>query len=258
MRRPSAGSLVVAVSSALVCTMPPSAAAGTQDGAVVALHAGPHNEKGDPCLPWVDLAADGLSCRDFTTSWPLNTPCDVYLVVARGNPDPGVAGLSCGVLYNNGETGDSTMTDGEGVDLYGWTLCTSGWVSFPDPRFPWQPGDFPASGGGARITWNAVTDCQRWEIGNDGVHTLAGVFCVYAYGDDVFEIIPNRKAFSNPDEFQVGDCNNQLTDLPYPEAAGAVAFGSGTGYNPCQAVPVTPTTWSRLKARYHSTTRSNP
>ncbi len=223
--------------------------AGSQDGAVVVLHAGPHLMKGDTPCDYAD-GESWFPCRDFRTTWPLNTPANVYLVVAQGNPDPGVAGLSCGILYNNGETGHATMTDGEGVDLFSWSPCASG--LYPVPPYP-DPDDFPASGGGHRMTWNAVTDCQTAVLGNDGVHTVAGSFYVFAYSDDVFEITPNRTIADHPDEFQVGDCDLQLTDLPYPEAAGAVAFGTGTGYNPCQAVPVRPTTWSRLKIRYGGT-----
>ncbi len=250
-RVPTADQLLALITLATFCAAPAPTAAGTQDGTVVTLHAAPHAVEGQPCWPWFSMVEDGLSCRDLTTTWPLQTPCDVYLVLARGKPDPGVAGVSCGVLYNNGETGVSTLADGEGVDVYSWSDCTSG-ILFPGPDH------FPSSGGGTVIRWNLTTDCQTGVVGNDGVHAMGGVFYIYAYSDDVFEIIPNREHNPGVDEFQVGDCNGQVTDLPYPEAAGAVAFGSGTGYNPCLAVPVIPTTWSRLKTRYHTTSGDNP
>jgi hypothetical protein len=220
------------------------ARAGTQDGAVVALHAAPHS-KSSVCST-IDPVSTGLPCRDFTTTWPLNSPCDVYLVVARGDPGPGISALSFGILYNHGETGDATMSDGEGVDLYGWINC---WWTGPlaDPPIPDQ---FPASGGGMRIAWNPALNCQTTVLGSDGVHVMVGAFYIYAYTDDLFEITPNRGIESSPEEFQVGDCEYNLTNLSYPEAAGAVAFGDGIGRNPCAPTPAQATTWSRLKNRY--------
>ncbi len=245
MKRHQTRISVVFLAVGLVCAMPGPAAAGTQDGAVVALHVGPHSKTGDTPCGYADGEAL-FPCRDFQTAWPLNTPANVYLIVARGAPDPGVAGASCGILYNHGETGQATKSDGVGVDVFAWTLCS--WA-------PWVPGLppedlFPASGGGIRLVWSPQTDCQTGVVEDEGVHALAGSFYVLAYSDDMFEITPNRTANPGVDEFQVLDCDNQTTVLPYPEAAGVVAFGSGTGYTPCQAVPVIPTTWSRLKIRY--------
>ncbi len=252
MSRLPVGSLILSVAVGFACALPAQAAAGTQDGTVVALHAAPHIADVAPCERGEGLIQAGLSCSGFQTSWPLNTPCDLYLVLARGTAPPGLAGLSYGVLYNNGETGEETRSDGQGVDVFDFTLCASG-LEFPNSVYQPEPDrDYESSGCGNRITWNATEDCQSINPGSDGVHALAGVFYVMAYTDDIFEITPNYKLLSGP-EFWVGDCNNTLTDLPYPEAAGAVAFGSGTGRNPCLPSPVETTTWSRLKTRYRGT-----
>ena len=218
--------------------------AGSQDDAVIALHAQLHPQKGgDPCV------MDAVCCSDFVTQWPLFSSADVYLVVAKGNPNPGVAALSCGILYNNGEMGASTKLDQVGVDLYSWTLCTSG-LEFTNSPTGDTADEWPASGGGNRITWNAQTDCQVTECGGDGVHALAGSFYVYAYSDDVFQVIENRNLEGGVYEFQVGDCTNAVSDIPWPQAAGAVGFGAGAGYNPCTAVPVQTSTWGKIKTQY--------
>ncbi len=219
------------------------ASTGTQADAVVALHAGTHLMKGDTPCDW-----GGLACSDFVTEWPLMSSANLYLVVARGLANPGIAGLSCGVLYNGGAIGGATKGDGFGVDLYSWTLCTSG-LEFPNSDSGLPADEWPASGGGNRITWNALTDCQVAEIGGDGVHAIAGSFYVYAYNDDLFQIDMNRN-LQSPDEFQVGDCNNSITDLPWPSHAGAVGFGAMEGSNPCGPIPVQPATWGQIKSQY--------
>ncbi len=242
------GMFLAAVVLAASHVSPAPAGAGTQDGAVVALHVGPHSMKGDTPCDYADGEAP-FSCRDFRSSWPIGESCNVYVVVARGNPEAGIGEVVFGIRYNNGEAGENTPTDRLGVDIFNFTDCASGLSPCEGPCPPCCPWE-AASGSANRITWNTDSDCQTEVIGEDGVHTLAGTFYIYAYSEDLFEITPHYDSISKPNEFAVRDCNDQVTDLPYPEAAGAVAFGSGTGYNPCDAVPVAPTTWSRLKTRY--------
>ncbi len=253
-RHRAACHLLVLIALATLCAMPPSAVAGTQDGAVVALHAATHATKGHPCdSPYQPVNA-GVACKDFNTAWPVEMACDVYLVAIRSDPETGIGGISFGIRYNNGQTGGETRSDLNGVDLYAWTQCL---FCCEQPEYP-DPGDpdgFPASGAGIQLNWRTPTDCQGGVIGSDGVLAVAGVFYLYAYGADVFEIIPNRTDNPGVDEFQMADCSGQVTDLPYPEAAGAVAFGTGEGRNPCQPSPVEASTWSRLKIRYGTSSR---
>jgi hypothetical protein len=205
-----------------------TAFAGTQDFAVLALHAGTHFVKGDTPCDWGSVA-----CSDFTTEWPQLSSANLYLVIARGEADPGIAALSCGVEY------------GPNLACYSFTLCTSG-LQFPNDG---GNGEWPASLGGNRITWNAVTDCKRTVYGTDGVHALAGSFYVYAYGPDLFQITENRNLLSGP-ELQVGDCSNSISDLPLT-AAGAIGFAGTEGYNPCtDGTPVSQTTWGKVKTQY--------
>jgi hypothetical protein len=204
-----------------------NAFAGSQDLAVVALHMDPHPLKGNLACDW-----GGMPCSDFLTEWPVGVSADIFLVVARGAVDPGVAALSCGIEY------------GANLGMYGFTFCASG-LQFPNDG---GNGDWPASLGGNRMTWNAVTDCQRTVYGGDGVHALAGSFYVYAYGPDLFQITENRNLQSGP-EFQVGDCSNSISNLPLT-AAGAAGFGGTLGYNPCGVVPTQSATWGQIKAQY--------
>jgi hypothetical protein len=124
-----------------------------------------------------------------------------------------------------------------GVDVLSWTQCSSG-LQFPSSPTGLSEDEWPASGGGLRITWDSSVDCQRTVLGNNGVHAVAGAFYVYAYSNDLFQITSNNNVISGP-EFQVGDCSNSLSDLPLYNA-GRVGFGSSNGYNPCNggAVPV--------------------
>ncbi len=216
---------------------------GSQEYALVVLHAGPHLQSGDTPCDW-----GGATCDDFTVQWPLMTPANLYLIVAAGDPDAGVAAVSCGILYNGGAKGGSTMSDGSGVDVLSWTLCATGF------EIPGSPNNlaadmWPASGGGNRIAWDWDNDCQRTEYGSWGVHALAGSFYVYAYTDDTFEITEND-VWAAPSEFQVGDCNRVLSYLDFWWQAGAVGFGSNQGYRPCGAIPVQRTTWSQINTKY--------
>ena len=91
--------LIVAFVAAL-CLGATNAFAGTQDNAVIALHAELHPTKGgDPC------AYDGSACSDFVTEWPLSSSADLYLLVARGDAGPGIAAASCGITYGGGPAG---------------------------------------------------------------------------------------------------------------------------------------------------------
>ncbi len=203
---------------------PLPAQAGTQDGAVVALHSKARAAKptlvcaGDPASE--DPVTQGIACSDFDTSpQPLETGRDVYLVVGRADPVPGIAGVSCGVLYESSNVG-----------VFDWTLCA-------DLEFP--SGGWPASGAGNRITWIAATNCQTTTIGTDGVHAVAGAFYLYAYGNGTFEVGPNF-SLGGFGEFRVADCGAAESDVV--THGSVVGFGDEQGYTPCSLHEVFPCT----------------
>ena len=217
--------------------------AGTQPNAVIVLHATAHTAE-----PGCDEVAT-LSCENYVLSWPLNTAADLYLVVANGYAGPGIAGVSCGISYNHGVVGGQTRNDGEFVDVLAWTLCASG-LQFPNGPTGKPQDEWPASGGGNRITWDRITDCQNTSLGHHGVHAVAGVFYVYAYAEDAFQITQNRNLLSGY-ELVVMDCDALVTHLP-TEHAGYIQFGDPGSweFNPCDFVAVRPTSWGRLKRQY--------
>jgi hypothetical protein len=218
----------------------PSADAGTQEGAVIALHAKAHTSDATTlCTTWKPT----IPCQDYTTQWPVGSEADIYLVVAHA-PDAtkGIAGASCGIDY--------VAAEGVGVDVFGWTLCA--YLEFTGEGVN---GEWPAAGSGSRITWMATTDCQRTVIGIYGVHAVCGVFHVYAYTDDTFRVTPNLN--EEPPELAVADCNASTTYFPTDNCGGcdshcgAVGFGQDQLGNPCSRCgPVERSTWGAIKRAY--------
>jgi hypothetical protein len=191
--------------------------AGTQDGSAIALHVKAHTSKGTTvCTTW----APTIPCSDYVTAWPVGTAADIYLVVTRAQWEPGIAGLSCGIDY--------AAAPGAGVDVSGYTLCAD--LEFTNAG---ANGEWPAAGGGNRITWNRLDNCQRTLMGNDGVHAVACAFYVYAYGEDQFRVIPNANLQSGP-EIRVADCSSAESSVT-TAASGTVFFSAAAlgGCNPC-------------------------
>jgi hypothetical protein len=83
------------------------------------------------------------------------------------------------------------------------------------------------------VTWITGPSCTATEISPDGFHATAGAFYVYAYGDATFEITEHL-ALSTP-KLSASSCLAAETILPVSNA-GAIAFGSGDGVNPCTGV----------------------
>lgn len=193
-----------------------------------------------------------------------NTPCSLYqyhaplgpgqVYVVIGNAGlEGVAAASFGVTYSG--------SAGQGIDpaFVTWTSCTNG-LAFPNSDG--VHGDFPQPGGGLRITWGLPEGCQTEIIEPYGVHAVAGVFYVYAYSGALLRLTLNYNIAHGP-EAAVADCAGRETDLVamYGPAnaewfMGGVGFGNVLGCNPCGEpcpwgnVPVSPTSWGRLKRRY--------
>jgi hypothetical protein len=163
----------------------------------------------------------------------LYAPYYAILAVFNGDGEEGIAGLSCGIEYNS--------TPNQGVEMWGWTPCTDG--------LEFSNGNWPASGGGNRITW---TTCQSEEPGGPGtgVAVVFGFFYITAYSEDTFRIIENRNLGSGP-ELQVAGCDAASEPLDMNQA-GWVGFsddGSVKGNVLC-GKPKEDATWGDVKARY--------
>jgi hypothetical protein len=197
------------------------AQAGTQPDARIALHVKAHTTKtASLCTTW-SPNGEALPCSKYVTAGELKTPYDVYLIVVRGNQFSGIAGLSCGIEYQD--------VPGAGVDVCGWTLCAD--LEFTNAG---SHGEWPRAGGGTRITWVRDTNCQRTVLGTDGVHAVAGAFYVYAYSADALTVTPNNNLDSGP-ELAVADCS-AATDQLSVWSGGKAAFSAGAGVpgiNPC-------------------------
>jgi hypothetical protein len=242
------------ISSLLATAFAGVAFAGTQDQAVLALHVQAHAAKatltcaGQKNNTSLDPNTKGIHCGNYVITSKLVTS-DVYLVVANGRADAGVAGLSCGIDYPA-------------------ALSASGWILCADLDFP--NGGWPSPGGGNRITWAPGTRCQDgsapedqdssvWDImnlmpghgrdygpGQYNVHAIAGAFYMYSYGGAaVLQVTPNNGAGS---ELRVADCSSAESDVTM--GGGAIGYNGASGFNPCLSiVPTEVTTWGAIKAK---------
>lgn len=216
-------SLSLIVSVLFLAGLAPRSRAGTQDGARIALHLTTHASKATSrCDTW------DVPCTEFQTNGTVGVSYDAYLVVADADPEVGVAGLSCGISYN--------QMLGTGVDIFTWSFC--GALQFPtngDNGLPW-----PDAGAGNRMTWDMSSDCQRSLVAgheSEGAHVVAGSFYLYAYSNDVFSVTANTQ-LTRAEELAVADCGGNSTYLD-AAAAGNLHFsheGTNRGYNPCTGV----------------------
>src|SRR5262245_16999968 len=159
---------------------------------VIALHAKEATTRYPTiCTTWLPT---NVPCSEFDVSAQVGRAYHVYLVGARA--DSGVAGLSSGLEYN-GQLH-------EGVDIFGFTSCSGGIVF---PNSPLDGQDWPASGGGVRITFNP---CQNTVLGSDLGHGIAGALYVYAYSQDLLALTPNMNLMTPP-ELIVANCAGQTT-----------------------------------------------
>ena len=75
------------------------------------------------------------------------------------------------------------------MDVFGWYLCAD--LEFTNGG---DNGEWPAAGGGNRMTWVMTTNCQQHIIAgyeSEGVHAIAGAFYIYAYDEDLLYVQPN-------------------------------------------------------------------
>jgi len=227
----------VAVAGVLVAS--PGTAGTVDDSPTFALHVQAHTQKS--CSATVDPVT--TDCTAYEVTGDLQTYYDIYLVVAEVDTalSDGLKGASCGIEYNG--------TEHEGVDVLQWTPCCD--LDFPNG--PVGGTEWPASGGGNRMTWVL---CQDTETAS-GIQSTFGSFYVLAYSDDSFQITPNLNvAFP---ELAWNDCNgadhyaefSHMARVDFGAGAPGVSPNPGDGYNPCLgAVEVRPTTWGKLKIMY--------
>ena len=90
--------------------------------------------------------------RQFQTRGQVGVRYYAYLIVANVGAvawnDPGVGGISCGIEYDSAQ--------GSGVDVFGWYLCAD--LEFTSRG---DNGEWPAAGGGNRMTWVMTLNCQQ-------------------------------------------------------------------------------------------------
>jgi hypothetical protein len=164
----------------------------------------------------------------------LNMPYYAVLGVFNGDPDVGIAGLSCAIDYDDGPA--------SGVDVLEWRACGNG-LQFPQRGWP------------AARTGNIITllDCETDEPDGDGVTAIFGFFYVIAYSPDRMSIVERTDLQSGP-ELKVAECEPPVEyELDPEEQAGYVGFsndGSEEGRLPC--VEKSETTWGRIKNTYNN------
>ena len=196
-----------------------TAATGAAAQPVVALHAVPRAGNPGTCD-----GLTGISCAGYSVEVPdAEDGAFVYLVIARGDPEAGVSGISYAFDI-------STLAAVED-----FILCA-------DSRIGSQSG--------AVISWDPGASCQRSVIGQDGVHAVAGVFVVGTVGPSFMGIFPNQE--TEPKTLAVIGCDGSSVEAT---GAGFVTFGPLTddGFNPCASmVPTRATTWGRMKSFFGS------
>ncbi len=256
-------------------TSPASAKLQSQRHAKIGLQAKSHTVKSSTlCTTWSPEAI-GTFPQSYNTASPTGLAQDVYLMVMQA-PDTtlAIAALSCGIVYNNNSSNSRycgspgqvpPASDAYGVDVFGWTLCTTGLEFTNGCDLNNANTEWPESGGGNRITWYAVPGQCGENVIQGKITVSAGAFYLYAYDQDFFAISPNNNLLSGPGEFQVADCTAAITDLSWPKSAGYVWFSPGAtiqGCNPataptdtldgsCDTVPVkNVATWGKIKQMY--------
>ena len=88
--------MIAALTAAVSLFLVAGAFAGTQDGAKFTLHASTYKNKLQ-CT----TNAPTIPCSQYNLTWAVGVDTNVYLVVANGDAVAGIAGASCGILYDN-------------------------------------------------------------------------------------------------------------------------------------------------------------
>jgi len=79
------------------------------------------------------------------------------------------------------------------------------------------------------------------------VYAVGGAIYIYAYGDEWMRVTANDAAGESA--ILITDCSGVTTAVETP--GGMMGFDNVEGFNPClDDVPVTPSSWGRIKAQY--------
>lgn len=211
-----------------------------EDDAVIAVHLKGVATK-NLCLPenqGGSAPSTELPCLAFDTAGEVGVGYNAYVYIAnawtqynsQGLTDGGVGGAEFGLDYDG--------APGSGVDVFSWVPCG---FSFPSATWP-EPGS------GIRVIWDAETDCQLEKPQGSlaGVRGMAGSMYVYAYGDDVLEIVPHGDPGAA--SAKISNCFGQEVPIPGEQtaflafSAGAVQPGCTPCLGPCGAIVGTPST----------------
>lgn len=220
----------------LQCSVPPPAGVPLQDP-VILLHLTPVN--GSPQC----VQAVSANCATAVTSGRVATSAGpsyfAYLLVGAG-ASGSLGGVELGISYDQGRSGGAS--DGQGIEIYGWTSCGS--LQFPTSA----PAAWPDPSSGNRITWTAER-CPNTQVG------VAGYFYLGAYSASRLSV----SAHPLTHEIRTANCYGSESAVPR-NLVGFLAFspdGAAPGCNPCAPssscplpVPVTLTTWGNIKATY--------
>ncbi|HEX7878921.1 MAG TPA: hypothetical protein VF720_05895 [Candidatus Eisenbacteria bacterium] len=218
--------VVAALASCLIAL--PDARASTNDGKPkITLHVGGATVK-NPCVH-----ARLSDCMDAVTEGGLDIPYYAYLLVARGT-QPSIAGAQFGIYYTGTYEPNGV---GQGVNVFGWTLCAT--LEFASPSPAW-----PSPGSGTLLTWDSVTDCQTGDV------AVGGYFYLTAYDPGIMFVGARpvdsvvKVATCEPFEYEI---------LPGIDTGSAYFSSdlSAPGCNACMKScidPVEPATWSGIKA----------
>ena len=202
-----------------------------------------------------DVVGGGVACSNFPNSFSeivtLAEPGKDYFVYLLGTSeipldddfhDPGeplgLAGMQLGIAY------EESSEPGQGLEVTQWNRCSD--LDFPDDVWP-------ASGTGNTITWVTPENCRLNDI------VVAGYFYVSAYTPSTMSIVgfPHHTGVVKVDNCEIAE--SVLVEIPM-DRVGWVSLGGAKGVDsdgcnpvlePCSGpVPVRPTTWGRIKAKY--------
>jgi hypothetical protein len=195
--------------------LPVCADAGTLDEVKIAGHLQLHQP-----FPYIcTTSAPNLPCNvgenNHVVTGSLGVGYDLYILAQDIDPSVGLTGVVFGIDYDG---------SGQGVSVWGWTLCA-------DLEFPGN--DWPSAGSGNVIAWDYPANCQDAPAPGDldgKANAVAGSFYLYAYGNDLFQI--TKRLYVSVPDFKATDCSLSESDLAWPEHAATIGFAE-PGFDPC-------------------------
>jgi len=191
-----------------------SYAADNSEGKFALHYAGAHDAKANTC----DFAA--TLCTDIVVDGGATGRYDVYVVAADVEA---IAGLRYGLVV-----------DGDAMFFYGWTKCSD----FEIAESGW-PGD-------------GLGNAQTWSAEQTGPFVTAGVLDVYAYAgtNSLSTTVDSRLIPPKAEMCDGTEPSPVCDDFTDAGSFGTVGFNGTSGDNPCEGIPVEPTSWGKLKAMY--------